>query len=84
MKVHELKCWPSPFQALCKGKKTFELRENDRDYQEGDFLILDEWDPQAAAYTGDRLTVTVTYILIGPAFGLPEGYCVMSVKRASP
>lgn len=80
---HDLKCWPSPFRAIRKGIKTHEFRENDRNFQEGDSVDLHEWMPKKKQFTGDILTVKVTYITRGPAFGIPKGYCVMSVKRVS-
>jgi hypothetical protein len=45
MKQHELKTWPEYFEALREGKKTFEIRENDRGFETGDILILKEFDP---------------------------------------
>ena len=40
MKTHELKCHPHFFAAIAAGKKTFEIRRNDRDYRIGDMLNL--------------------------------------------
>ena len=40
MKTHELKCHPHFFAAIAAGKKTFEIRRNDRDYRVGDVLDL--------------------------------------------
>jgi len=42
---HILKCWPEYFEAIGQGRKTFEVRENDRNYQEGDSLELREFEP---------------------------------------
>lgn len=43
--VHELKTWPDFFTAVRKGIKTFEVRENDRDFKVGDALVLCEFIP---------------------------------------
>lgn len=61
MKKHELKILPQYFQTVWDGIKTFELRKNDRDYQRGDILVLEELDGEK--YTGSALCVKVTYIL---------------------
>jgi hypothetical protein len=42
--VHQLKTWPSYFQPVWTGEKTFEVRFNDRGYQAGDVLDLREYD----------------------------------------
>ena len=80
MKKHELKILPKYFQAVWDGKKTFELRKDDRDYAEKDLLVLREWDGEQ--YTGSALVVEVTYILRNaPEYGLADGYCIMSINR---
>jgi len=33
MKIHELKTDPLVYNAVCSGRKTFEIRYNDRDFQ---------------------------------------------------
>jgi hypothetical protein len=43
MKEHQLKTWPEYFKAIHRGEKTFELRNNDRDFKKGDILILREF-----------------------------------------
>jgi hypothetical protein len=40
MTTHELKCWPEMFDAVAEGRKTFDVRKNDRGYQTGDRLVL--------------------------------------------
>lgn len=77
--VHELKTWPEFFQAIKHGFKNFEIRENDRNYQLGDILELQEWNPKTEQYTGEKLIKRVNYIMRGPGFGLAKGFVIMSI-----
>jgi hypothetical protein len=79
---HVLKTWPGPFVAMREGKKTFEFRKDDRGYRVGDMLVLREWTPDSQSYLGPEMVRWVTYIARGPAFGIPDGYCIMSVSEA--
>ena len=94
MAEHRLKCWPSEFSAIERGDKHFEVRVNlDRDFSIGDTLVLEKWDPAMNQHSGGyvnapgmmmtpaSLRVLVTYILHGGRFGLPEGLCVMSIRK---
>ncbi len=78
-KLHYLKSWPTQFQAIKSGEKKFEWRINDRDYFAGDRLCLEEYNPTSGQKTGERMTVNVDYIMVG-GFGLPDGYCIMSIS----
>ena len=75
--IHELKIAPIYFEAVTSGKKAFEVRKDDRNYQENDVLILKEYDNNA--YTGREYAVIVTYILRGEY--CKDGYCIMSIKH---
>lgn len=75
--IHELKCWPEFFHAVFMGKKNFEVRKNDRDFKEGDYLTLHEWDSESGQYTGQKLSRRITYILPGGKFGIEDGYVVI-------
>jgi hypothetical protein len=46
MTTHELKTWPVYFERLLSGEKTFEIRKDDRGFQAGDELVLQEFDPE--------------------------------------
>lgn len=86
-KVHELKCWPEFFAYVFNGGrlKRFEIRRDDRGYKIGDRLLLREWKPMEAIYTGQEICTEVTYILRPeelPAGGLQEGFVAMSVMPA--
>jgi ubiquitin len=43
--THRLKTWPEYYVAIQEGRKPFELRFNDRNFQVGDKLILEEFVP---------------------------------------
>lgn len=80
MTIHELKTHPEPFEAVRLWRKRFEMRSTaDRTFAVGDYLRLREWDPEMGDYTGRSLSVSVLYILPSGAYGVPEGYCVMSI-----
>jgi ASC-1-like (ASCH) protein len=79
--THTLKTWPEYFQAIKAGKKKFELRKNDRNFQTGDRLVLNEYEPETNKYSGDKLVVTAGYILEGGQFGLEDGYCIISLDE---
>ncbi|MBU1071342.1 DUF3850 domain-containing protein [Patescibacteria group bacterium] len=56
------KVWPEYFQNIKDGKKTYELRLADWECNEGDVLILQEWNPKTKNYTGRELRKEVTYV----------------------
>ncbi|WP_033755124.1 DUF3850 domain-containing protein [Pantoea sp. NGS-ED-1003] len=58
--IHDLKIGPLYFEAVSSGNKKAELRNNDRDFKCGDYLLLREWEGE---YTGQKLLVVVTHIL---------------------
>lgn len=76
--THKLKTHPAAFRAVTNGWKKFEFRRNDRNFQAGDTLALLEFDP-VTGFTGFETWRVVTYILRGPDFGVPLGFCVMSI-----
>ena len=63
MAILKKKIWTEYFDLVASGKKKFELRVNDFDAQEGDTLILEEWNPKTKQYTGRKIERKVTYVL---------------------
>ncbi|MBU0467196.1 MAG: DUF3850 domain-containing protein [Nanoarchaeota archaeon] len=62
MKI-EKKTWPKEFQAVLEGRKKFDLRLADFKINEGDILVLKEFNPETKSYTGRILEKKVSYIL---------------------
>ncbi len=84
MAEHVLKVWPEYFEAMASGKKTFEIRKNDRGFQCGDTLTLREYVPGSDEYTGFAVKRTVSYVLSGDdpmgfAFGLRPGFVALAL-----
>ena len=74
---HYIKILPEYYDAIDSGKKTFEVRFNDRNYQIHDILHLQEWID--GKYTGREMAVEVTYLLDNPNY-CKEGYVIMAIN----
>lgn len=83
MITHELKCAIEPFEQKWQGKKDWEFRKNDRDFQIGDILLEKEYDTTKDTFTGREITEEVLWILKGGIFGIPEDCVIMSTKIVS-
>ena len=81
MTTHELKTWPQYFAATDEGRKTVEVRRNDRDFRVGDLLVLMEYEPRQRSYSGRRLVRMVTEVHDLAAIGLP-GFVAMAIREA--
>lgn len=79
-RVHDLKCWPPYYMAIVEGRKHFEVRKHDRDFQPGDKLWLREFSPvPSRGYTGRHLLVRVK--TVWPELpGLLPGHCAMDIE----
>ena len=82
VKVHELKVNAEFWDALADGRKTFEVRRHDRDFQCGDTLHLRRWLRSMGIYSGSagQLMFTITYILPGGQFGIEPGFSVLGIS----
>jgi len=78
--LHELKLKEDFADAIADGRKTFEVRENDRGFQAGDtveFVVVD----RLGLEIGHPLTgreMRITYVLSG--WGIKEGYVVFGIS----
>lgn len=90
MTAHELKTDPKPFSEVFDGRKTFDIRRDDRGFEVGDMLILRETiltgeemkSGRELEYTGRISARTVTHIMRGPVYGLADGWVIMSISVA--
>ncbi|CAL2095500.1 conserved protein of unknown function [Tenacibaculum sp. 190524A02b] len=79
MNVHDLKIYPEHFNDVVKGTKKVEIRKNDRNFQVGDILYLNEYCPLEEKQSLEYVKVKVTHILHGGQFGLNQEYVAMSI-----
>lgn len=79
---HYLKIWKPHFEDVVKGVKKAEVRLNDREFNVGDTLVLQEYNPLDNSYSGNEIEKEVTHILSGAIsdFGIKPNYIVMSIK----
>lgn len=88
--AHIVRSWTHLYQPMAAGLKTHDLRLNDRDYQVGDHMLMQEYDPATGTLTGQETLVEITYIT-GRADGcspcavssvvLHPDYVILSIKR---
>jgi ASC-1-like (ASCH) protein len=77
--THQLKTWPEYYEPVADGSKKVELRLNDRGFQKGDILHLQEYEPTQHAFTGRSLFARVTHIVRGGPW-LAIGHVAMSIE----
>ena len=73
---HSLKIRPDFYQAVIERRKPFEIRLNNRNFQKGDDVILNEW--ENGEYTGRFCCVTIKDIF-DISFLMP-GYIAFTFK----
>ena len=75
---HELKIYQEYFEAVKDGRKKFEIRKNDREYKVGDILVLLEYDKYYEAFTGEKITVEISYMT---DYAQQDGYVVLGIEE---
>ena len=83
-RTHELPIWPDSFASVANGSKPFDVRQNDRNFQVGDALLLRELNPETHEYTGQTLVRWVSHVLPGNTFGVEAGWCVLGLSTSAP
>jgi ASC-1-like (ASCH) protein len=78
---HDLNCEASFFIAAKEGRKTFEIRYNDRGFNAGDTITLHELSSSKYSShdmrTGDTIDATITYVL---GWNQRDGWVVFSFR----
>lgn len=74
--IHNLKILPEHFIPVTEGKKLAELRLNDRSFQTGDCLHLQEF--HGGNYTGECCTAEVVHVADVSAY--LEGFVLLSIN----
>lgn len=75
--IHALKTAPQYFEDSAAGVKSFEVRRNDRPYNIGDYVALNEWSIEG--YTGRCTLHKIVYILENEDF-CKEGYVILGLE----
>ena len=75
-RTHELKIRPEYFLLVSEGRKTFEIRRDDRGFRAGDIVVLREFDPREGGYTGQLIQKKIGYVSV---FAQRPGWCVFSL-----
>lgn len=88
-KVHRVKSWPESFRAVITGRKRFEMRRDDRGYQQGDTIELQEFAPdlnqlelvRSGGVPGRLTGRTALYVIgyVSRGGPLPAGWCAFDL-----
>ncbi len=79
MKIHKKKIDPIWFDLRLIGLKDYEIRVNDCDYREGDYMVLMEHEKEH--YTGRQMVVKITFVSLGVPY-LPNNVVALSTRNA--
>ncbi len=82
-RFHFLKTVEPYFTEVAFGNKNFEVRKNDRDYQMGDHVELQAYDPILKEKTGESIIKRIVYIMDDPNY-VKEGYVILGLSDPAP
>lgn len=75
--THQIKLGAEFFGDTAAGRKSFELRKNDRNYKEGDMLEMEEI--KDGKKTGRKCSKRIVYMMENFE-GLEDGYCILGCE----
>lgn len=78
-KTHKLKLLSHFCDDVYIGIRTFDVRENDRGYQTGDYIFFTPYD--GSEHPVKKCKFKITYILNG--WGIKNGYVVLGISNVS-
>jgi len=86
MRNHKVKTDPHLFRMTWAGMRNFEIRRDDRGYRLGDTMTLRETvrddaelaEGESHDFTGRMIKLNIDYVLLGPVYGLMNGWVIMS------
>lgn len=83
MRTHNIKILNDFADAVACGDKTFEVRQNDRGYQKGDFIRFSAVDKAGLInkHVIDEKLYEITFILNG--WGVKNGFVAMGIKEVT-
>lgn len=76
VRTHEIRLAAGDYDDVLTGRRSFELRKHDADYQEGDELLMQEY--KNGEPTGREIKASIEYLLSEHS-GLTEGYCLLGI-----
>ena len=82
MRVHDLKILNDFADSVVAGDKTFEIRENDRGFQKGDFikfLATDRMGINNYSHLINNKLYEITFVLNG--WGIENRYVALAIKE---
>lgn len=81
MKIdHSLKTEQPWFDLVAEGVKNFEIRKNDRNFQEGEIIELLEYDRKNDEFSGDEIIAKIELVC---DYAQQENYLVLGIKVLS-
>lgn len=78
-RIHQIKILDKYYRAITSGIKTFEIRNNDRNYQVGDLLKFNVINDNKVTIHQPEVLYMITYILQDVP-GLKLGYVIFGIK----